>query len=283
MIKEGTYTLEELKAAIMESETKNEFKPKFGDGVESGNKKNNKKAVDDITKEVGKYNGKKMEHTVILPNDRNKTTIDLDFNELKPGKEWYDRVQAQAEGYPSVQNKKETDVKDNGGLEYGGNEEFYKHRDKLNKERKQVKKDDMDAGLKGRELKKYNVVNENAENHKNPNMKRIHFKKTVFLNEKQMLNHIPENFKTDGNRFYVKDASGTEYLLECTVDKEFNYPILNVLNKLNETKANNELDRMKQLFGYESEEHYTKHDKGVETSGKLYEDIEKVRNLSKED
>ena len=163
MIKEGKYTISELRAALQESETKNEFKPVLGDGVEKGNKKNNGEAVKDITKEVGNFNGDKMEHTVVAPVDRNKTTLDVVWNELEPNKEWKDRVEAQVKGYPSVDNEKNTDVKDNGGLDYKGNEEFLKNREKLQKDWKGTVKDDMDAGLKGRELKKYNVVNENFD------------------------------------------------------------------------------------------------------------------------
>jgi hypothetical protein len=289
MIKPGLYTINELRAVIRENNTNNEFKPKLGDGVESENKKNNKEAVEDITGRTGKYNGKKMEHTVIMPNDRNKTTIDLIFNETKPGEEWFDRVEAQAEGYPSVDNKKTTDTKDNGSLEYKGNEEFYKHRKDLEKNWKEAKKDDMDAGLKGRELKKYNdsyvsdKVNENKEtNSIKKNMKRLHYKKTTFLTESQMLNMIPEEYKTDGNKFYVKDASGTEYLVECTVDKRFDFPTLTVVSRLNEEKTNSELDRMKQLFGYDSSDYFTKVDKKSENLESLHESLEKMKKLSED-
>jgi hypothetical protein len=408
MLQEGIYKLSELRAALQESETKNEFKPVLGDGVEKDNKKNNGEAVKDITKEVGKYNGEKMDHTVVTPVDRNKTTLDVVWNELEPGKEWKDRVDAQVEGYPSVDNKKNTDAKDNGGLDYKGNEEFLKNREKLQKDWKGTVKDDMDAGLKGRELKKYNVVNENFDpeddymttpdivakdfikwatseadkapypinamqmvhdaytnndqdtledlagayfeakytdmaqwddvlkgvekavnaygyynnlehnnttednndtdgnesvdmtiNNNEPvddkpepldenktnktkkNMKRLHYKKTTFLTEAQMLKTIPEEFKTNGNKFYVKDASGTEYLVECTVDEKFDFPTLSVVSKLNESKTNNEINRMKQLFGYESSQFNTKVDKKSETLQSLHEDIEKVKGLEK--
>ena len=405
MLKEGKYTLSELRVAIQESEQKSEFKAKLGKGVESGNKENNKKAVDDTAKKTGKYNPEKEPHTVILPDDRNKTTIDVVWNELKPGKEWEERVEAQAEGYPSVENKKNTDARDNGGLEYEDNKEFYKHREKLLKDRKQTIKDDMDAGLKGRMLTKYNVVNEtfdyendemttkdwvakdflnwafneaetthdypinaaelihdayvNNDNDaleevatayfeskytdmsqwdvvlagvekaidaygyynlsndvpqdkeeeesetidtetedditepepledeepepldevRNSKMKRLHYKNTVFLNEQQILNRVPEEFKTDGNRFYVKDASGTEYLVECLIDEQFDYPKLTVVSKLNENKANGELDRMRQLFGYESSEYFTKAEKSGETVNRLHEQLERMRKL----
>lgn len=485
MLQEGIYTLSDLRAVLKESDAKNEFEPVLGKGVEKDNKKNNGEAVKDITDKVGKYNGDRMEHTVVTPVNRNKSTLDVVWNELEPSKEWKDRVNAQVEGYPSVDNKKNTDAKDNGGLDYKGNEEFLKNREKLQKDWKGTVEDDMNAGLKGRELKKYNAVNEdidmgqipsyqdkmdkarsrerfesnpeiqaarkeirklrnliddyenegkpteeltnriiqiknkyfmnenfdpeddymttpdivakdfikwatseadkapypinamqmiydayvnkdqealedvatayfeakytdmaqwetvmkgvekavnafgyynlsneeelnasetdsmtdsenndtmgsqidnnngedeikepepldeNKKNNSKGNMKRIHFKKTTFLTESQMFNQIPETFKTNGNRFYVKDASGTEYLLECTVDEKFDLPKLSVVSKLNENKTNSEIDRMKQLFGYESSSYFTKANKGGENMSNLHEQIEKVKELEK--
>ena len=107
MLKEGQrYTISELRQAIKESAS--EFKPKFGDGVEDGDKKNNRQAVDDIRKNVSEYDGgvEVVKRKFDKPADRNKTTIDLKFNEVKPGKEWEERVEAQVHGFPSVENEK---------------------------------------------------------------------------------------------------------------------------------------------------------------------------------
>ena len=124
-------------------------------------------------------------------------------------------------------------------------------------------------------------LDENKTNKTKKNMKRLHYKKTTFLTEAQMLKTIPEEFKTNGNKFYVKDASGTEYLVECTVDEKFDFPTLSVVSKLNESKTNSEINRMKQLFGYESSQFNTKVDKKSETLQSLHEDIEKVKGLEK--
>lgn len=458
MIKEGKYTVSELMVAIKES-TKNEFKPKLGDKVESDNKKNNGEAVKDITKEVEKYNPDGIKHDVVLPADRNKTTLDLKFNELEPGKEWRDRVEAQVHGFPSVENEKNSKTKDNESLDYEGNKEFADHQKELDKERKQVMKDDMDAGLKGRELKKYNVVNENfdfeddnmvtadmvakdfikwateeadkghnypmnamalvvdaykgdedaledlvaayeetrgydmmqhdtirqgiekainaygyynlshgesddeivnedntvANNtfsgqnefsrdsrvnaskfahdgadadvarkdqdrmHKNEKnrkrysnkqldniaskplglnkdinedgnvvnegaksntMKRLNFKSKIFLSENDVLRYIPESYKTDGNKFFVKDASGTQYLVECEADKQFGFMKVNIVNKLNEEKEKDQLERMKRLYNYSSSNYTKSSDKGTENMQRLHEDISKIKGLS---
>lgn len=377
MIKEGKYTVSELMVAIKES-TKNEFKPKLGDKVESDNKKNNGEAVKDITKEVEKYNPDGIKHEVVLPADRNKTTLDLKFNELEPGKEWRDRVKAQVHGFPSVENEKNSKTKDNESLDYEGNKEFADHQKELDKERKQVMKDDMDAGLKGRELKKYNVVNENFdfeddnmvtadmvakdfikwateeadkghnypmnamtlvvdaykgdedaledlvaayeetrgydmmqhdtirqgiekainaygyynlshgesddeivnENKKPNTMKRLNFKSKIFLSENDVLRYIPESYKTDGNKFFVKDASGTQYLVECEADKQFGFMKVNIVNKLNEEKEKDQLERMKRLYNYSSSNYTKSSDKGTENMQRLHEDISKIKGLS---
>ncbi len=418
MLKEGKYTLSELRAAIQESEQKNDFKPKLGKGVENGDKNNNKKAVKDIADETGKYNPKEMEHEIILPDDRNKTTLDVDF-ETPPSKEWYERVKSQAKGYPSSDNEKTTDVGKNGGLEFDGNKRFYDSRVDINTRIGDAEEAEAKSGLSWRTKEKskyikpkmgkyikeqtgfdfeddnmttsdivakdfitwatseadkapypinamqlvydayvnndddaleevatayfeskyddmaqwdtvfdgvskavnafgyYNLSNEvsedtwdedmpneigfegNVENTEEENdepepldecggknkvcenrkMKRLHFKNTVFLNESQILKKVPEEFKTDGNRFSVKDASGTEYIIECSVDKQFDFPRLKVVNKLNEAKVNDEFKRMKELFGYESSNYFTKTDKACESVGKLHEDLEKMRKL----
>lgn len=302
MIKEGKYTLSELRVAIKES-AKNEFKPKFGDKVESDNEKNNKEAVKDITKEVEKYNPDGIKPEIALPVDRNKTTLDLKFNEMEPGKEWRDRVEAQVHGFPSVTNEETSDAKENGGLDYEGNKKFFDHREEMAKERQDATKDDKDAGLRGRELKKYNtepgslfegkkwrnekerrsmmssgVINEDS---KSNTMKRLNFKSKVFLNENEIKSYIPESYKTDGNKFYVKDASGTQYMVECVRDKQFGFMTVNIVNRLNENKEKAQIERMKSLFNYNSSDYFGASDKGGNNVERLHEGIEKIRDIEK--
>ena len=66
MLKEGQrYTISELRQAMKESTS--EFKPKLGDGVESGDKKNNREAVKDIEK-------KSPTTTAVLKSSRDSST-----------------------------------------------------------------------------------------------------------------------------------------------------------------------------------------------------------------
>jgi hypothetical protein len=60
--------------------------------------------------------------------------------------------------------------------------------------------------------------------------------------------------KTDGNKFYMKDSVGNEYLIECVRDKVLDDVIhTNVVDYRNKEKMNEMFNRMKELYGYKSE------------------------------
>ena len=110
-------------------------------------------------------------------------------------------------------------------------------------------------------------------------MKRLKFKKTIFENAQRAVEKVPEEYKTDGNRFIMMDAQGTEYLMECTIDKEFGYAKVEAKKRLNESKADEELARMRSLYGYKSSDYYTSADKAKESLNALHESIESMREL----
>ena len=84
-------------------------------------------------------------------------------------------------------------------------------------------------------------------------MKRLHFNKTVFVNESQMLKKIPDNMKFNGNKFFMKDSVGNEYLIECVQDKVIKDIIpTNIINYENKEKLNETFNRMKQLYSFKS-------------------------------
>ena len=275
MLKEGQrYTISELRQAIKESAQ--EFKPKFGDGVEDGDKKNNSQAVKDIQKNVSDYDGgvKVVKRKFDKPADRNKTTIDVNFNEVKPGKEWEDRVEAQVKGFPSVENEKNSDAKENKSLDYEGNEEFYKWRKGLQDDREQETNWKQTKGIAG------NTKRDELMEQKQPEtLKRLKFKRTIFENAQKAIEKVPEEYKVDGNCFIMMDAQGTEYLLECKIDKDFGFAKIEVKSRLNESKADAELERMRSLYGYKSSDFFKGYDKSRETLNALHEDISKMRVL----
>ena len=83
-------------------------------------------------------------------------------------------------------------------------------------------------------------------------MKRLTFKRTEFLGEQHMLSMVPDDFKTNGNKFIMKDGKGNSYMVEW---KEGNKN--SVTKMLNEAKVNAEMDRIKNLFGYVSKEYFS--------------------------
>lgn len=276
MLEERIYTIGELASYLKESaaKNKNEFKPVKGKNVDSEDAKNNKKAVDDIVKDVEKNSGrstvkgrdKKGDNET---TDYNKTTLDVRFD-YDPGDGYKSRVKAQVSGYPSVENEKNSDVKDSGAGVDGGKEWYgiqKKKSEKLNKRHAEIKH----AGLKSRMFPEKNFENETMFE-ESKKMKRLHYKNTQFLSESQMFGMIPESYKTDGNVFIMRDATGTDYLVECRVDDTYGCKQMKVINKMNRKTVNEELDRMRSLYGYNS----------ADTLGSVNEDANDMGSLINE-
>lgn len=256
------YTLSEFCKVLRESQ---EFKAKKGENVESEDKKNNEKAVNDILKQSKQYDGgisdeKKRENPRDIA-DYNKTTLDNDFA-YEPSKEYKDRVKAQVHGFPSVGNEKNSKIeKENKGLDFEGNKKFYDDNAKKRKEVANARQTDKHAGLKSHNLPKETFKDNTLFTNENKKMKRLNFSKTVFLDESQMLKKIPDDMKVAGNKFYMKDAVGNEYLIECVSDKVIKDLVhTKIVNYRNKEKINEEFKRMKELYNYKSSQ-------GVQNSG----------------
>lgn len=255
--KNKVYTLSEMCKILRESQ---EFKPKRGKNVESEDKKNNEKAVSDILKKTKEYDGgvknlKKREN----PRDAvdfNKTTLEVDFAN-EPSKDYKERVKAQVHGFTSADNEKNSKIeKDNEGLDFKGNKNFYKEREEVSKTRSDRRHALKTSGLQSKELAKDEDFDKEFKDKtvfENKKMKRLHFSKTVFLDESHMMKKIPDDMKVDGNKFYMKDSVGNEYLVECVKDDVINSLVhTKVLKYENKEKINEELNRMKALYGYKS-------------------------------
>ena len=259
--KNKVYNLSEFCRVLRESQ---EFKAKKGGDVESENKKNNGKAVNDILKQSKDYDGgiqdRPKREDPRDTDDFNKTTLDVDFD-FEPNKAYKDKVKAEVEGKFSAKNAKDTKIeKENEGLDFEGNKEFYKTRQEIAKKRGDRRYALKTSGLQSRELAKDKDFDKEFKDktlfaqNESKKMKRLHFSKTVFLNEEQMLNKIPDDMKTDGNKFYMKDSVGNEYLIECVRDKALNDVIhTKVVDYRNKEKINEMFGRMKELYGYKSE------------------------------
>lgn len=256
MLQEGLYTISDLNRIIKEG---NEFHPTMGANVVKDNTKNNEKAVGDIMKETGKMEKKaktnKKEKESTVDGDWNKTTLDYDFA-YDPGDEYKERVKAQVHGFPSKENEKSTDATENESLEFDGNKDFYEDQKKKSKKQSDKKTEIKQSGLAARTMPKENFKNQTIFK-ENKTMKRLHFKNTRFLSESQMLSKVPEDYKTDGNVFLMKDATGAEFIVECTVDDRFNFAQFKVCNKPTKEAINEEFHRMEKLYEYKSEDFNT--------------------------
>ena len=252
--KNKVYTLSEIRNNLREGQ---EFKAKKGENVDSEDKKNNGKAVNDILKKVKEYDGglsdeKKKENPRDV-DDYNRTTLDNNFA-YEPSDDYKERVKAQVHGFPSAKNEKDTKIKEeNKALDFSGNDDFYKSQSEKRKKIANARETDKHAGLKSHNLPKETFKDNTIYTNESKKMKRLHFNKTVFVNESQMLKKIPDNMKFNGNKFFMKDSVGNEYLIECVQDKVIKDIIhTNIINYENKEKLNETFNRMKQLYSFKS-------------------------------
>ena len=252
--KNKVYTLSEIRNILREGQ---EFKAKKGENVDSEDKKNNGKAVNDILKDTKEYDGglsdeKKKENPRDV-DDYNRTTLDNDFA-YEPSDDYKERVKAQVHGFPSVKNEKDTKIKEeNKALDFSGNDDFYKSQSEKRKKIANARETDKHAGLKSHNLPKETFKDNTIYTNESKKMKRLHFNKTVFVNESEMLKKIPDDMKFNGNKFFMKDSVGNEYLIECVQDKVIKDIIhTNIINYENKEKLNETFNRMKQLYSFKS-------------------------------
>ena len=246
---EITYSVGELRRIIRES-SQNEFKPKLGPNVERDDKKNAQDAYKTAEKRAKDYDGglKTPEKMKLSPReDGNKTMLGLDYDN-EPGDDYKKRVKAQAMGYTS-------DAEKNNGIEKVGefNDDFYENEKKTVKQMSDDRENIRTAGLVSSELKDddkdYGKVNTVFNEGR---VKRLTYQHTKFMNESQIFAKIPEEFKVDGNKFIVRDATESEYLIEWCADKKNNISEGRIMKERNLKEADKTLDRMAELMGYNS-------------------------------
>lgn len=270
---EEYYTIGEL-LQLREESARNEFKPKFGNGAKRTSSDNDK-AVKEIIKNASELdkdahrNDTPVKPRVEFP-DYNKTTLDVNF-EYEPDDAWKDRVKAQVEGYPSVQNKEKNGYDQS--LGFDGNENFYKARKEMSNDRNDLDTIERESGLKARIKKDEIDYSNKTPFNEAKQIKRLIFKNTTFLSESHLLSKVPEDYRVDENKFYMRDKTGTDYLIECKADP-FGYIHMQVVNKFNKQVINEELEKMKRLAGYR----YSDDNKKVDT-GKMETMSESISNF----
>lgn len=264
--KNKVYKLSEFCQVLRESQ---EFEAKKGETVDSEDKKNNDKAVKDILKQTKEYDGGIQDKPQKREDPRdtrdfNKTTLEVNFD-FEPNDAYKKKVKAEVEGKFSAENAKNTKIEDeNKGLDFEGNKKFYKDRAEVAADRSKAHEVDKTSGLKtSKKIEQYPELKHKFEDNRvftneSKKMKRLHFNKTVFLNEEHMLKKIPDDMKINGNKFYMKDSVGNEYLVECVKDKVIDDVIhTNVIDYINKEKVNETFNRMKELYDYKSSNEHT--------------------------
>lgn len=246
-----TFRVGDLRQAIAES---NEFKPVLGRNVESDDKKNNQDAYKEIAKQTKSYDGG-------LTKSRSKTgggisaTDNLGMSDLRydsVSQPFKDRVKAQLKGFTSTsQEKNHSKDKDEdfGNANYGTDKDYDVAKGHA-KMAKQGKDSAAEIGLTGRQLDKKEIEKNDDTMFESKKIKRLTFKHTQFISEGHMLSKIPDEYKTEGNKFIMKDTANNEYLVEWSSKQP------KVRKKVNLTEAKAEQNRMKQLWNYKSKDYF---------------------------
>lgn len=269
---EKTFKVGDLKRFIAESS--NEFKPVLGVNVEKDNKSINDKAYKDAKQRAKDYDGglenvggKRVKYE---KNDANRTTLDYEPENVSD--DYKKRVKAQVDGYTS-ELEKNNKIEKSG--DFSDNENIYNGIKKSGQELHNGEKDMKKSGLQGRKwpekvfdkeeiyeskegfdmkqmINRMRILQENSETvnneplNENRNIKTIFFKKTEFLTEGHMLSRIPDEFKTEGEQFKMKDKTGNTYLVEWKNNKGV------IISHNNKQGMNEALNRMKDLYSYSS-------------------------------
>ena len=155
---------------------------------------------------------------------------------------------------------------------------FKKASDKAN----EVKHDLATSGIQGHNMPKENPK-KNTMYESAPKAKRLLFKHTKFLNEGQMLTRIPEEYKVDGQKIYMKDSVGNEYIVECSKCERTGLIETNVVGYNNQEKLDEQINRINELFNYKHETEFAPSTpkQRIEENQSFQEIMDLARGLSK--
>lgn len=272
-------TVGDLKKRLLESSS--EFDPVvFGD---KESKKINDKAYADIKKETENYDGRLTKEKKDLGGGitatDNKGMSDLRYDGIS--QPFKDKVKSQMKGYTSAEAEKLHKNEPFGNASFDNDGKAYKdakeHADAMSDKKNLAAK----SGLMGREVYKNDDDNKNDtktmyENNNAKKIKMLSFKNTQFLSEGHMMSRIPDEYKTEGNKFIMRDSAKTEYLVEWHANEP------KVTKKINMNLVNEEKQRIKELWGYHSPESKTSTAKFRMEEDKSYQDVlNKARQLMK--
>ena len=243
------YKVGDLRQMVRESA--NEFKAKIGTNVESENKRNNEKSYKESEKRAKDYDGGLKDPKIVELTDKtdnNQTTLDYNPS-IEPDKEYKKKVDAQAKGYTSELEEKNGNER--GGVEMDNEgrilKQFNDARDKREKNKVAIQK----SGLTARELPDSVFDKNHLDEGKYLKPKKLIFKHSRFINESQVYSRIPEEYKNDGQRIYINDAAGNEFIVECMKSEKSGNVETRIISHKNERLMNEQVERIHELMGYD--------------------------------
>ena len=234
---------------VLNEEAKNEFKPVvFGD---KESESINRKAYNDIKKETEKYDGGLTKDKKNVGGGINATDNlgmhDLRYDSIN--KPFMDRTKSQMKGYVSKDAEDKHKDDEFGNATFDNDGKIYDAAKDHAEAAKQGKDTAAEIGLTSSNLKKDDIEKNDKTMYENKNkIKMLSFKNTQFISEGHMMSRIPDEYKTEGNKFIMRDSADNQYLVEWHANEP------NVTKKPNMTLVNEEKERMKQLWGYKSTE-----------------------------
>ena len=269
-----SYRFGELRRKIQESAS--EFKPVFGDGVESSEKKINSQAYRDIEEETKNYDGginnpggKNRGESVLAQTNMGMSDIEYD---VELDDKFKENARAGLEGYTSALDKKNHSKEELGNATRS--DAIAKAAMKKAVQTKKEKDSYSEVGITNAQKPKdatHLHVDTIGESKKTSLLK---FKNVQLISDGHMLSHVPDEYKQEGRKFYMQDCKGNKYMVEWGEK-----PCVEKL--LNEQKTFAEMDRIKYLFGYNSKGSNTTNSMRM-NEGKNVEDmLGHVRKLMK--
>lgn len=266
-----SYRFGDLRKKLRESTS--EFKPVFGDGVESAEKDLNLKAYQDIKKETENYNkGLKQpggDNRVESINAQlNMGMSDIEYDN-ETGKKFNDNTIAGYEGYTSALDKKNHKDEELGNATR--NPELAQALVDKAKQTKKEKDSYSEVGITNiQKPKDATHLHKDVVESKTINM--LKFKHVQFISESHMLSHVPDEYKVEGKRFCMQDCKGNKYLIEWHEKPE-------TKKMINESQVNSEMNRIKELFNYNGKANNTTNSIMVNENKGIEDMLVRVRKL----
>lgn len=267
------YNFGDLRRQLTESAS--EFKAKLGNGVESDNKRINNDAYKAIGKETKAYNGnlsngKTANHGKSQMGEMNRGMSDLQYDsENKP---FMEKVKSQMKGYVSADAEKKHKNDEFGNATF--DDAIEKEAERHAQDAKKQQDVDSETGLVSRMKKKEDTHKHETTLGEAKKIKQLQFKNIQFLSEAHMMSQIPDPYKKDGNRFYMKDCKGNRYLVEWSEKPS-------IEKCINENQVTEDFGRIKELMGYRYGESTTNRQTRVNETKELDKMLGRVRELMK--